>query len=501
MVSNLKTLTFSGVETIAVDVQCHMEPGFPGFTVVGLADKIVTESKERVRAALSSIGMALPIKKITLNLAPADLNKEGSHFDLPIACALLVNMGVLPADSLASYFLMGELSLDGSIVGVSGVLPASIGALAREMGIICPYDNGSEAAFSGNVDILAPRNLLEIINHFNGRQILSPPKMQEIKPQEEVFDFCEIKGQALAKRALEVAASGAHNMIMCGPPGSGKSMLAKYLSHIIPKMSAVEILECSMIASVAGKLANGNLQTSRPFRAPHHSCSMPAMVGGGMGKKITPGEISLAHNGVLFLDELPEFSRTVLDSLRQPIESGKILISRVSNHVTYPARFQLIAAMNPCKCGYLSDSSRSCSRAPKCGNDYQSKISGPILDRIDLHVDVPSVSAKDISASNQDNSKELIARVAKVRELQKKRYQGLGIRTNAELDGKILQEFAVVNDDAIGLLNQAVDKFRLSMRAYNRILKVARTIADMGEEKNINKSHLAEAISYRQINV
>ncbi|MCC8415826.1 MAG: YifB family Mg chelatase-like AAA ATPase [Rickettsia endosymbiont of Gnoriste bilineata] len=328
MIVHLGSLTFSGIDIIDVDLQVQISPGIPNFTIVGLADKTIGESKERVRAALSSIGLALPAKKILINLAPADLVKEGSHFDLAIACAILSSMKILPAEEMQEYLVIGELSLDGSILPVSGALPAAIGAAARNKGLICSKHNGQEAAWSGNNNILVASNLIELVNHFKGLQILSSPELEIDTSIINYPDFKEIKGQKTAKRALEIAASGSHNLLMFGPPGTGKSMLAQCVPGILPKMRPEEILECSTIASVAGKLANGKLSRVRPFRAPHHSCSIAAMVGGGVGKRVKPGEISLAHNGVLFLDELPEFPPNVIESLRQPIETGEILIAR-----------------------------------------------------------------------------------------------------------------------------------------------------------------------------
>lgn len=502
MITQIASLTFSGIEITEVDVQVQLSPGIPAFTIVGLADKTIAESRERVKAALTSIGLALPVKKILVNLAPADLVKEGSHFDLAIACAILASMGALPADEIKDYLIVGELSLDGSVLPISGALPAAIGAVARGKGLICSKLNGKEAAWSGNDRILAPNNLIELINHFKGTQVLSQPIAELSESTNNYQDLQDIKGQKIAKRVLEIAAAGSHNLLMYGPPGAGKSMLAQRLPGILPKMASKEILECSTIASIAGLVKDGKLTLNRPFRAPHHSCSMAAMVGGGVGKRVKPGEISLAHNGVLFLDELPEFPQNVIESLRQPIETGEVLISRANSHIKYPANFQLIAAMNPCKCGYLGDVHKMCSKAPKCGDDYQMKISGPIMDRFDLHIEVGSSSPynyESLNKSIEEESMVVTARVEAARNIQTTRFEGYGIRTNNRLDGQLLIDYSLPVDDGKDLLNEAATKFRLSMRAYNKILKVARTIADLDSSKSVYKIHIAEALSYRKL--
>ncbi|MDA0902239.1 MAG: YifB family Mg chelatase-like AAA ATPase [Proteobacteria bacterium] len=498
MVAIVKTFAFLGIEVVDVDVQVKIAAGINKFNIVGLADKAVAESKERVRAAITSMGLSLPSKRITINLAPADLAKEGSHFDLAIALGLLIEMGVIEQRTVSHYYCLGELSLDGSIAAVNGILPASIGANAHDCGIICPKACGSEAAWAGEMPIIAAASLVSLINHLKGHQIIAPPRSSGRKIANDYPDLKEIKGQQTAKRALEIAAAGNHNMLMIGPPGTGKSMLASRLPSIMPDLTLPEILETNMIHSISGRITDGNLVMCRPFRDPHHSCSMPAMVGGGT--KAKPGEISLAHNGILFLDELAEFPRTVLDSLRQPIENGNVTISRVNSHINYPANFQLIAAMNPCRCGYLDDQSRSCNKAPHCGRDYQSKISGPLIDRMDIIIQVPQIDIFNADIEEGESSQIVAKRVHKAREMQMQRYEGNSkIKTNSKAKGEVAEKHLELDNKSREILKISVEKMNISMRGMNRILRVARTIADLDESETIQQPHLLEAIKYRKI--
>ncbi len=503
MVARVNTVAFQGVDVRPVDVQVQISSGLPAFTIVGLPDKAVAESKERVRAALHALGMSLPPKRLTVNLAPADVAKEGSHYDLPIALGLLAAMGVIPKEELEQSVVLGELGLDSSIRAVAGILPAAVHAGTNDNRLICPQSCGGEAAWAGDIDILAPRDLLQLINHIKGSQVMGRPeaKISDSSPVTGP-DLADVKGQEMAKRALEITAAGGHNLLMIGPPGSGKSMLASCLPGILPPLTPREALEVSMVHSLAGSLPDGGLITKRPFRDPHHSASQPALIGGG--HRVRPGEISLAHNGVLFLDELPEFSRGSLESMRQPLETGTALIARANHHVQYPARFQLIAAMNPCRCGHMGDGALECSKAPRCGSDYQSKISGPMMDRIDIQVDVPPVLVSDLDAPRGELSADVAARVLAARNAQQERFTALGapenMTLNAHADSKILEEIAVMDADAKALLNKSMESAKLSARGYYRILRVARTIADLNNApKTLNKMHIAEALGYRRV--
>ena len=500
MFGKMSTVAFVGIEARPVHVEVRITPGKHVFTVVGLPDKAVAESRERVRNALHAIGLGLPWTRLTVNLAPGDLPKEGSHFDLPIAIAMMVAMGAISPEAIEGFAAIGELQLDGQIRAVPGALPAAVGANAMGKGLICPEACGSEAAWAAEtMNVIAAPHLISLVNHLRGTQTLRRPTPTiDREAATNLPDLRDVKGQEMAKRALEVAAAGGHNLLMIGPPGSGKSMLAARLPSILPPLDPAEMLEVSMVHSLAGELMGGKLRVERPFRSPHHSASMAALVGGGSRPK--PGEVSLAHLGVLFLDELPEFVPQVLDSLRQPLETGEVVIARANHRINYPSRIQLIAAMNPCKCGGGSPG-HACKRGPKCATDYQARISGPLLDRIDMQIEVPAVSAADLSLpAPAEGSADVRARVTAARERQRDRLRALGVnnvRTNAETSGRLLEDVAQLDAEGSALLRQACETLQLSARGFHRTLKVARTLADLDAVDQVGRIHIAEALSYR----
>jgi len=497
MVTRAYTVAFEGVEARTVEVQCAITPGMPAFSLVGLPDKAVSEARDRVRTALSSMAIALPSKRITINLSPADMPKEGSHFDLPIALALLAALEIIPADAVEGTCSLGELSLDGSLIPVIGALPAAMAAAQEDRTLLCPKASGAEAAWVGATRVIGASSLSDVVRHYTGQSPLSPAEPGEVIADLSGRCLRDVKGQERAKRAMEIAAAGRHHLIMVGTPGSGKSMLAARLPGILPPLTPPEALETSMIHSLAGLLDEGGINRTRPFREPHHTASMAAIVGGG--RRASPGEISLAHNGVLFMDEFPEFPRTVLETLRQPIETGTVMVARANAHVKYPCRFMLVAAANPCKCGYLTDPARACSRAPVCGEDYMGRISGPLMDRFDLRIEVPPVAFTDLDLpASGDSSAAVAARVSAARDLQAQRFADHPeMHLNADAEGEVLDRVAAPDADGRALINRVAERFGLTARGYHRVLRVARTIADLAGSDAVHRPHVAEAVSYR----